>query len=61
VGLSSDLGQGVVRVDHLNEIKHGGTEGTETHGGPWRGPNRHREAAVKAWTDLLERGLRRVL
>jgi hypothetical protein len=54
-------GQGLVRVDHLNEVKHGGTEATETHGEPWREPNVYREAAMKARTDLLERGLRRVL
>jgi hypothetical protein len=34
-------------VDHLIEVKHGGTEGTETHGGLWRG---YREATVKART-----------
>jgi hypothetical protein len=42
-------------------MQHGATEGTETHGGPWREPNRYREAAVEARTDLLECGLRRVL
>jgi hypothetical protein len=54
-------------------MQHGGTEATETHGGPWRGPNGYREPAVKAWTkevsgetiaaaiDLLRRGVRRVL
>jgi GxxExxY protein len=31
-------------------MKHGGTEATEAHGGPWRGPNRYREPAVKART-----------
>jgi hypothetical protein len=42
------LGERLRRVDDLNEVKHGGTEATETHGGSWRGLNRYRETAVKA-------------
>jgi hypothetical protein len=29
-----DLVERLLLVDHLIEVKHGGTEGTETHGGP---------------------------
>jgi hypothetical protein len=33
-------GERLLRVDHLSGMKHGGTERTETHGGPWREPDR---------------------
>ena len=61
------MGEQLLRDDHLSKLKHGGTEGTETHGGPWRGPNRYRDSGrwlgllVNFNTDLVERGLRRVL